>query len=188
MTVQNHHLIYLYALKEDWVDLLLKVESAIPIKYVCAEFVMDEFIVVYRTCLDLPSLGTTVKPTSLLSPRFLFMEESISLKQREVENGEGGKRFICDLMANPDAVLICPCGIYDSRSIIQGSISFQNRNASPLHKTLKKFISRTFFTLNDFYIGSTAMAFFRSGYRLTEDARNSLYDVPRSLIEPIISQ
>jgi hypothetical protein len=161
-----------YASAADLLDLLRAFEEGTPVKYALAGAFKERATPAYESVAAIPELGTATRTSRLYDRQFLVLPRDIPLRIKPIEQQAGGTLFYADGSLNPEAIVMCPGGLFHKTCLLEGCVGMNNLNpaARRLFQTLARLLRKRFRRVGDAYVGPEALAMLKKGFRLSYDA------------------
>lgn len=154
--------LYFFLTKEDWLQILEGIEQTSSFKYILAKaYSSDEFneMKEYVSLKDYNGLGLN-ESGNHQTESFLVLERDEILNVREVEQVDGGIRYIVDQLKNEKSVFLWPGGIHRNQYLICGHIAtiHTGEKSKKIYSMFEKSIKKQCKTkVGRYYVGNEAI-------------------------------
>ena len=178
-----------YATRSDLTAVLHAVEEKLAVSYAPIEVFSVPPKAVFASFLELPNLGVALQGNAILEQGFLVMAAPASVYVREVPLRKGGRQFSVTQIGNPSSIIFRPGGLFTGESLpggvfrghclIKGEIGTVSHDAASLllYRTFSDAVRKRFIHVRDSWLGTEALAMFRQGTRLTDNANTRSGDL-----------
>jgi len=161
-----------YATTRDLAPVLLSLEEQKGLQYTLIGLFNVNKPQIYLSYIDIPNFGQTLYPTAVANPSYLLSLKRTALRVRDVPQAAGGIRFAIDQLWNEDTIVLRPGGRYEGNVVLYGMIGTVSDSVAS--KDLYRFAANVFRghfeRVQEFLVGSEALALSKAGTRLTTSA------------------
>ncbi|MBV6288838.1 hypothetical protein [Pseudomonas aegrilactucae] len=135
-----------FATKSDMFSLVEAIDATSSINITQAGEVVDGKLTVFSRLVDVPGLGVSSHPTSVLNDFYLICKPGVAVSLRKVSTKQGGVRYILDQKENLGTLVFRPGGEYFGEGIIVSEVStiYQSGDGLDLFKLFEKKIKGNF--------------------------------------------
>lgn len=172
--------VYLFATKDDWLNVFQPVESAGPLLYVLSDTYPERNFLTFYAGADLPNLGRATSDAYISCQSFLVTDRRVQIRPRAVRARDGIERFYVDQLHNPDTVEITLGGVLTEGVLISGRVATVSESPASraLMRRFESTLRRHFIKIKAFLVGPGARGLLNGGWRLTTAAQSPrLYDL-----------
>lgn len=165
---------FLYATKEDLVEIFLLLESSFKIKYAEAGLLNDKVSCFY-SFKNIETLGTVEYGDWNNNKKYLILNDDYDLVIRDVVQKNGELKYAVDQMKNENSIVFYIGGVFQNNALIASKIGLINESSftTELFKKLLVHLKKNFVNIKGFYVSRTALEESKKGLRLTTDAKSS---------------
>lgn len=164
-----------FALREDMLPVLAKIESKGPLRYALADRFLEPHYPTYSSGTEISNLGIASDASAVGCDRYLVYEPSITLLLRAVTETDRDNRpvrtsYRLDQLHNPDTIVFQPGGVWKSDILLHGSVStvpWANDAAKKIRARFQYAIRKHFTNIRGYYVAPAAMEMLKAGKRLT---------------------
>jgi hypothetical protein len=174
--------VHFFALREDLLPLLQRMEETNPLKYASMETASTPVPVTFVRAKDLPDLCEAHQESSVACASYLVTPPSTAISARRVELSSGPVVYHFSQLNNADTIVISPGGLWKPDIVLYGR--FGTISESPIsQKLMRSFraeLKRRFTRVRAYWVGAKAMELFDAGARLTSAEQcPTIYDLRR---------
>jgi hypothetical protein len=164
-----------FALREDMLPVLAKIESNGPLGYALADRFLQPHYPTYSSGAEIPNLGIASAASAVGCDRYLVYETSTKLLLRTVTETDRDNRPIrtsyrLDQLHNPDTIVFQPGGVWKGDTLLHGSVStvpWSNEATKKIRARFQYAIRKHFASIRGYYVAPGAMEMLKAGKRLT---------------------
>lgn len=162
-----------FATREDLKQLLLAVESRMPVDYVRMGQGETSVAARYSRSEEIPNLGRATTDSATTSEAFLVVPKNCSVHARRVSGDDGKVRYFFDQLANPATVTFAPGGFWGDDVLLHGRVATasDDETSQALMNEFSRTMRKSFRKLKAFWIGPEAEGLLERGTRLTISAQ-----------------
>jgi hypothetical protein len=155
---------YIFATRNDLIPGLQRIESKRTLRYSTAKWQRSAHFSIYRSALDIATLGISVSGDVIGSAEYWAMNEGAPLDVRAIPQEDGGTYYESFCRS---AVLFDHGGLYMQRCLIPGMIHSPGLiEGIDLYKDFSKEVALGFTKVYRFWVGPEALELLKSGFRL----------------------
>lgn len=124
--------LYFFATKTDLALGLEIIEKNFSLRYVRFGLFDSPDAEIYNSAFDISNLGYSSKGDTVQDDRFLVVNQSTTLDIKEVPQRRGGVKYEISQYNNPNSIVFCPGGLYQSDFVVAGSLTTISTDSSIL--------------------------------------------------------
>jgi hypothetical protein len=165
---------HFFALADDLVPVLGLVER-IPLEYAPFGDSDNSSCTVYTSGVSLPTLAVPAPhPNASAGFTYLVAARGTGFSSRRIDMADGSHRYSFDQLVNPKTVCITHGGVFGARLLLYGRVATASHDADSvrLHRRFSSAIRKHFRKVQAFWVGPSAVAALRDGWRLTIGANS----------------
>ena len=159
---------YLFATKNDWLDLLTRFEHDNGLAYTLQGHYEQPHPKIFGSVHEIPDLGTVHVDTVSSCPRYMIHPAHIRPVMRKIPQYDGGLVYSLIYTGNPTSIEIQPGGLYKRTFMMAGMVDNLNKTEESisLYRALDRLIRKQFSKYPyAFWLGPEAQQLHRSGMR-----------------------
>ena len=158
-----------FAARQDLIPVIQAVEGQRSLKYVLTGLLKSPELIVFRSALDISSLGKASHESAICGASYLVVDSNDNVVSHERPQNAGGVRYEVNQLGNPRSVYFQPGGEFGGKALLYGRIGTISDDPASI-QILRSFaaaIRKRFRKVQGDYVGPNAEVSWRSGTRLT---------------------
>lgn len=160
-----------FAMREDLLPLLEKVESKGPLRYMRMDRYMEPKFEVFVRGSDIPNLGIANCESAIGCDQYLVYEPDVLIKPEVVNESSGIQSYRINQLNNPNTITFSPGGLWKGEIALYGrAVTVSASYSESAKRLLRRFqaaIRKSFVKIKAYYVAPNALELLKAGKRFT---------------------